>query len=240
MISAKKKGIKKQVIGSLPESDGNESLKHLPKYICYKAALLREKLVLWRILVGLSFLFASYFVTSRLEIAGLQKKLRTKEYILAPGVQSFTTVAPQSVPDDYVSNAVNDFISSLGNVNSSNIREAYSGLRKFMSDSFRIRFETEARDWVKQVQDEDLAQILKITSKKIISDGQGSYQVTAFARADFYMAGQYLGHEDQVVEIRLRLVPPDNRKRWYLEIVDLKWSKLERFKTQSKFRSLKK
>ena len=240
MINAKQKGFQKMPIEATDETVGKDHLKYLPKFICYRAALLREKLVLWRVLVGVCALLGIQFVTSRIEISKLHEKLRTKEYILAPGVQNFTAIAPQSVPDDYVSSAVSDFISSLGNVNSNNIQDAYRGLKKFMSDDLRIRFEEEARYWVKQVQDEDLAQILKVTSKKIIADGQGSYQVTAFARADFYMDGQYLGHEDQVIEIQMQLVPPDNKRRWYLEIANLKWSKLDRFNTQSKFNSVKK
>ncbi|MBI2603754.1 MAG: hypothetical protein HYW48_11945 [Deltaproteobacteria bacterium] len=139
-----------------------------------------------------------------------------------------------------VSNAVTDFISSLGNINASNIVQEYDGLKQFMSDTFRIKFDAETREWIGQVRNEDLAQIFKIKSKEIISDQKGAYQVTAFARADFYMAGQYLGNEEQVVEMQLRLVPPDRKKRWYLEITSLTWSKLEKFQKRSDYQNLTK
>ncbi|MBI2603781.1 MAG: hypothetical protein HYW48_12080 [Deltaproteobacteria bacterium] len=88
----------------IPPPPSREELKFLPKYIAYKAALLREKLVLTYVIATLMVLFAVHFAVTRFEISNLYEQLRTKEYILAPGVQDFTTVSPQSVPDDYISN----------------------------------------------------------------------------------------------------------------------------------------
>ena len=68
-----------------------ESFKKLPKYIAYRAALLREKLILSYLIAIISGLFVIHFTISRIEIASLYKQLRLKEYILAPGVLDFTT-----------------------------------------------------------------------------------------------------------------------------------------------------
>ena len=69
-----------------------------------------------------------------------------------------------------------------------------------------------------------------IKSKEIVSNQQGQYGVTAFVKANFYADGQYLGNEDQVVEMTLKLVPPEQGKRWYLQITQINWSKLDKFK----------
>lgn len=232
MMSSKDKGFEPNTLKHPPDLDFKDFSK-LPKYISYKAALLREKLILSYVVTVMASVFLVYFAISRIEIARLYDQLRTKEYILAPGIRDFTPVNPQSLPDSYVHDAVSDFISSLGNINASNILEEYSGLKRFMSDGFKIQFDMETKEWVKQVQSDDLAQIISIKKKEIISDQKGSYRVTAYVRAGFYVATQSLGHEDQVIEMDLKLTPPDRAKRWYLQIESLTWSKLEAYKIKN-------
>ncbi len=232
MIGPEEKGFIPIKVNS-PEDSGGK-FRDLPKYICYRAALLREKLILSYMLGLVSAFFAAYFLISRVEIYNLQDRLREKEYILAPGVLDFTPASPQSVPDSYVHDAVSDFISTLGNVNASNITEQYQSLKRFMSDPFQIQFDADTFDWVHQVKAEDLAQILKINEKKITSNDKGVFHVVAFGRADYYVGGDYLGHEDQVIELNLTLVPPEANKRWYLQITGLSWNKLENFKAKKR------
>lgn len=231
MVGSKDKQINPVPLSDMKSQDLN-TFQYLPKYISYKAALLREKLVLSYIIGIQSLILISYFIVSRVEISHLYNELRVKEYILAPGVRDFTPVSPQSIPDPYVHDAVSDFISTLGNLNASTILENYSGLKRFMSEELRIKFDVDTRDWIKQVQTEDLAQIIHVKKKDIITNSDGAFKVTAFARADFYAAGQYLGHEDQVIEMELKLIPPDPGKRWFLEMTKMNWSKLETFKSK--------
>lgn len=231
MIGAKEKKIKKKE--STPaKKDRSDHFKFLPSYICYKASLLREKLILSYIISIISAFFIIHFVSSRVEISKLYEKLRTKEYILAPGVRDFTVATPQSVPDSYVNDAASDFLSTLGNINSSNIVEQYESLKRFMSPKLKIKFTSDSKDWIEQVKTEDLAQIFHIEKKEIATNNQGFYSITAFAKADFYMEGQSLGSEDQVIEMVMKLVPPERSKRWYLEIISLSWSKLGTFKNR--------
>lgn len=232
MIGPKNKKFNKLASDPPKKATTREAFSALPKYIAYRAALLREKLILTYLVGIVSILFAAYFVISRIEIASLYKQLRVKEYILAPGVLDFTVATPQSVPDSYVRDAVNDFLATLGNINATNIKEQYESLKRFMSPELKIQFEADAREWIQQAKAEDLAQIFRINKKTIVANSEGYYAVTAFARADFYSNGQYLGHEDQVVELTLKLVPPDRSKRWYLQITSLSWSKLDEFNTR--------
>lgn len=235
MIGPKEKNIKKQSNSPAKNNNSKMEFRNLPKYICYRAALLREKLILTYLIAILSALLIAQFTISRMEIASLYKQLRVKEYILAPGVLDFTTATPQSVPDSYINDAVNDFLSTLGNINSSIITEQYTSLKRFMSPELKIQFTADAREWIHQIKQEDLAQIFRIKSKKIVSNSDGYYSITAFVRADFYASGQSLGFEDQVIEMTIKLVPPDREKRWYLQITSLSWSKLENFNSRKTF-----
>ena len=224
---------KKQIKRPKKISDYGIDLKGLPKFICYKAALLREKMALKTLIAILSMLFCIHYAVTRLEIASLHKALREKEYILAPGVLDFTTVSPQAVPESYINDAVSDFLSDLGNVSASNIDEQYNSLKRFMSDELKITFDMEMSDWVEQIKREGIAQILSVTDKEITTDDNGNYRVIASVSVSYYAAKHYLGDEKQVIEMTLKLIPPQKSKRWYLQITSLTWSKADTFKIKN-------
>lgn len=234
MIGPKEKGIKGEQVESPPiGSYEGVDLKNLPKFICYKAALLKEKMTLKSVLAILAVLFSTHYCSTRMEVSGLHQKLREKEYILAPGVLDFTTASPQAVPDSYVNDAVTDFLSDLGNVSANNIDEQFNTLKRFMSDKLKVTFEMETSDWIEQVKTEGISQILTVINKEIKTDNDGNYQVTATARAEFYANQQYLGHEDQVIEMTMKLTPPQKSHRWYLQLTSLSWTKADTFQTKN-------
>ena len=158
-------------------------------------------------------MFGLYLVSSRVEIYALQKRLREKEYILAPGVIDFTPASHLSVTDGYVADAASDFISDLGNVTNTSIDEQYARLTRFMSKDLKVKFEMENTEWIEQVKIEGISQVTGIKEKQIKTDGTGRYNVTALVRADFYGNHHYLGFEDRAVEMTLSLVPPREGKR---------------------------
>lgn len=205
----------------------NVDLSVLPKYICYRAAMLREKQTLQIVLAAIVAAFSLLYLTSRLEVSRLQDRLRMKEYILAPGVVDFTSASPQSIPDGYISDAVSDFIANLGNVNPSTINEQYGTLMRFMSDKLRVEFELDTADWVEQVKTENISQLFTILDRQIKADANGWYKATIIAKADFYADRSYLGHENHAVEMTLKLMPPESGKRWYLQIESLTWNREE-------------
>ena len=232
IIGPKEKGIGKTLAQPQEGRFEGVELRFLPRFISYKAALLKEKMALKTLLVFFLVFFGFHYMAMRLEIASLHKKLREKEYILAPGVLDFTVVSPQNVPDSYVDDAVSDFLSDLGNISATNVDEQYGRLKRFMSDSFRITFERESAPWVEQIKEEGISQILTVTKREIETDDGGKYHITAMARADFYANQEYLGHEDQIIELSLQLTPPREGKRWYLEITSLYWTTAETFQTK--------
>ena len=222
MLGAMEKGIEAARLSTPPKGscDGVD-LRTLPKFISYRAALLREKLTL-QMLLGLSAAaFFGYFVVTRLEISNLHESLRTKEYILAPGVIDLTAVSPQSVPDSYVENAVTDFLGQLGNINAANIDEQYAALTAFMSPSLKVRFEAEASDWKGRVKAEGLTEAMTVLNRRIEADPGGRYRVTADVRTDSYIRSEYVGARDESVTMVLELVPPRDGRRWFLQIKSL-------------------
>jgi hypothetical protein len=206
------------MIGSMEKG---VDLSVMPKYICFKAALLKEKVLLKNIILLLIGVFSVYFLISRNEISGLYTKLREKEFILAPGVIDFTPASPQSVTDGYVDNAVMSFIRTLGNTNPVNIDEQYADIAKYMSHDLKVRFEMETSDWVETVKLENISEVLKVTDKEIISDEKGNYKVVAIVVRERYANNEYLGRTDEVVEMLIKLVPPKQGKRWFLQINSL-------------------
>lgn len=234
MLTAMDKGIEAAQMATPPVGVyKGVDLKILPKYVAFKAAMIKQRMTLQYILAIHLGAFALHFVLARVEIHSLETKLREKEYILAPGVMDFTTASPQSVSDTYVVNAGLSFLGMLGNVNASNIDEQYKRLSTFMSPELRIQFEEEAREWREMVKTENISEILRITDREVVATEEGFYKLTAIAQRERYSNSESLGHVDEVIEMTMKLVPPVKGKEWYLEITSLKRGRAEGFKPNS-------
>lgn len=235
MIGAMEKGIEAAQVAVPPVGTyEGVDLKTLPKYICFRAALLHNKLTLQYITLALSGLLLAQFAISRTEIYSLYGKLRTKEYILAPGVLDFTPASAQAVPDSYVADATTEYLNQLGNINARNVEEQYRILSDSMSPQLKVKFLADADGFKAQVKGENISELLTITEKQIRSSGSGSYQVTAFARRERYINNEYIGHIDEAIEMTLKLAPPKAGKRWFLEIQSLQRQNAETFRSKKK------
>ena len=109
MIGIKQKGIAgvKVMTPNLKDID----FEKLPRYISYKAALLKQKIALEYFLIAVVVILGSAYISERSNNASLVAKLREKEYIVLP---DFITVSPQSVSEEVINLAISDFISHLG------------------------------------------------------------------------------------------------------------------------------
>ena len=208
-------------------------LRVLPKFLCYKAALLRERTTLQALLWLLAGAFVIFFVHDRWEISRLMDRLRTKEYILAPGVQDFTPVSPQSVPDSHVENAATAFLGALGNINASNIDEQYKFLTDSMSPELKMRFQIEAEPWIAKVKHDNITETLKPIDRHIENNHDGYYKVVLFARKESFADLERLGETNVVIEMILKLMPPVAGKQWYLEIESLESHGADAFRAKS-------
>ncbi|MBS1983562.1 MAG: hypothetical protein JST16_05260 [Bdellovibrionales bacterium] len=197
---------------------GGVDLRVLPRYVCFRAAELRARATERQVIAVLVLLLLGSFAVSRIEVSGLQAKLRAKEYILAPGVQDFTPAAAQTVPDQYVKDAVYEYLSELGNVTSGNIEDQYRLLASSMSPALRVKFLTEADDFKARVKSQGVSEMLSVGNLEIRATDNGFYRAVALVRRDTYINNEYAGQAQEVVEMDLELVPPRAGRRWFLQI----------------------
>jgi hypothetical protein len=222
MIGAAEKGIEAARMSVPPEGAySGVDLTVLPKYICFRAAQLRARATERQIIAGLLLLLVGYFAVSRFEVIRLQSRLRAKEYILAPGVQDFTPAAAQTVPDQYVKDAVTEYLSELGNVTSGNIEDQYRLLSSSMSPALRVKFLAEAEDFKTRVRAQGVSEMISVVNLEIRSTDNGFYRAVALTRRDTYINNEYAGQAQEVVEMALELVPPRAGRRWFLQINSL-------------------
>lgn len=222
MVGAMEKGIEAARLQAPPQGvyEGVD-LRVLPKYICFKAALLRERMTLQFMVAVVLVAFGAHFVLSRYEISGLYNELREKEYILAPGVQDFIPAAPQTVPERHVIAAASEYLGQFGNINSVNIDDQYERLSESMTPQLRAQFLAEGETWKAKVKTDNLTEVMAVIDKTIESDEKGNYRVVANVRTDSFVNNEHIGYRDEVVEMTMSLVPPEAGKRWYLQITSL-------------------
>ena len=236
MIGAMEKGMAAAQVVTPPKgSYEGVDLRILPKYISFRASLVRNQLTQQYIILILASLLVVHFLATRAEIYSLYGKLRAKEYILAPGVQDFTPASAQSVPDSYVADAVMEYLGQLGNVTSGNINDQYKLLSSSMSPQLQVKFMSEAADFEAKVKAENISELLTITEKEIRTTGEGFYQITALARRDTYVNNEYIGHAEEAIEMVLQLVPPKSGRRWFLQINSLTRQNAETFKSKRRY-----
>ena len=236
MIGAMEKGIQAAQVVTPPKgSYEGVDLSVLPKYISFRAALIKNQLTQQYIILVLAALLLVHFIATRVEIYSLYGKLRAKEYILAPGVQDFTPASAQSVPDSYVADAVTEYLGQLGNITAESIDEQYKLLSNSMSPQLQVKFMSEATDFKAKVKSENISELLTVNSKEIKTTGDGYYSLTALARRDTYVNNEYIGHVEEVVEMVLQLVPPKSGRRWFLQINSLTRQNADTFKVKRGF-----
>ena len=228
MLGPIEKGFKKAKLEQPPDTQyEGVDLSILPKYICYKAALIKEKSNLQFILFFTSMLFLFVFFKMGIDISSLHNRLRLKEYILAPGVVDFTTVSPQSVTDEYVENVVEDYALDFGNINANNVTKRFDILSSFMSRKQKLKFDIDSKDWIEQVKEENISQLFTIIEKEIQTDEIGNFKCKVMGRVDLYSDDSFLGNENLLIQMTLKLAPPRDGQRWKLEIQNFGWEQLK-------------
>jgi len=232
MIDAINKGIEKAKV-EVPAVGKYEGvdLSKLPSFICYKSVLLKEKLLWQNVSVILLCVLSLLYVVNRNQINKLTKQYREKEYIVLP---DHIPVSPHTISDSYVKDAVDTFLSLLGNINSKDIEKQYEKLSSNMSLDLKRRFEEQTYEWKEYVTAENITEILKCGKQEIYSNDKGQYEVTALCKKETYVNHEYIGAVDEVVEMKLAAVAPNKKKRWVVNITDLKRTTKKAFKVKTK------
>ena len=101
-----------------------------------------------------------------------------------------------------------------------------------MTAQLRAQFLSEAQDWKIKVKADNLSEVMTIVDKTIESDGKGNFRCVATVRTDSYVNNEHIGYRDEVVDMMLELVPPEDGKRWYLQITSLSRSNRNAFQVK--------
>ena len=211
-------------------------LRTLPKYICFKAALLKSQITLQYVTGLLVVLLIAQIWISRRENTHLNELLRRKEYILAPGVMDFTPASVDTVPESYIQAAVSEFIAQLGNFTADTIEEQYRGLSDSMSPDLKVKFLKESSELIDKVKDENISELIGISQKTIKVDAAtAKYLAVIEVRRDTYINHEYIGEKNEIIEMELKLIPPKNGKRWFLQIEKLTRQSAETYQAKKKF-----
>ncbi len=232
IISPLRKGVVKTNI----KTKGNEDLlkvdlSKLPKYISYKTCLIREKLLWQNVSLVLFVLSCTIFMIDYNQINDLQKRLREKEYIVLP---DYIPVSPHTISDQYISYAVDEFISQLGNVHFSTISKQYSKLSENMDLPLRRRFEEEVYEWIKYVEKEKITEVVTCDDKEIYTKNDGIYRVTAICKKETYVNHDFIGEVEEVIELKIGAIPPKKKNRWVVQIKELTRGKKKTFNSRKK------
>lgn len=220
MIKAIDKGVEVAELTRPPAGVyGDVDLRVIPKYVSYKAAILREKLGMQFLLGLCTFLWFATFLVQGNRIDYWQTKYREKEFILVPSnIVGHTPAVPQDVPKSYVSNAATYFVELLGNTTPSDIEEHYERFAGYMSAELRGKFLSETARWRQTSKAEGIYEQIEVTQKEHLADGQGGYQVTMALRRDRRVGGEFMGSTQEIIKMKLQLVPPQQEKEWIFEI----------------------
>ena len=198
---------------------GDLDLRVIPKYVSYRAALLREKAGM-QFLLGLAgLLWLSTFLIQSNRIDYWQTKYREKEFILVPSnIVGHTPAVPQDVPKSYVGNAATYFVELLGNTTPSDIEEHYDRFSSYMSSELRGKFLSETARWRATAKAEGIYEQVEVTQKSWESDGKGGFEVTFAIRRDRRVSGEFMGSTPEIIKMKLQLVPPSQEREWIFEI----------------------
>ena len=82
-----------------------------------------------------------------------------------------------------------------------------------------------------QARAENISEMLTVLDKRIEADPDGKYRAVIRTRTDSFVGTESIGYRNEVVEMGLRLVPPDVGRRWFLEITSLSRGSAEAFET---------
>lgn len=223
MIGIKQKGI--EGVKVMTPDLKNINFEKLPRYISYKSALLKQKIALEYFLIAVVIILGSAYLSERSNNASLVAKLREKEYIVLP---DFITVSPQSVSEEVINLAISDFISHLGNVNALDIEDNFIHIKKMMTPELRKEFDLQSAEVIEKFKTENITEKLSCPKKELLS-ANGVYQVTAFCKKETYANYEFIGSQEEVIQIKLKLIPPNKVKRWVLEATDLSRSTMQAY-----------
>lgn len=198
------------------------SEKFIPKALSKESGLLFKLDSLKLLLILICGLWGVQYTVDKFHDLELIEKYRQKEFILAPSqITGFTPARPQNVPDSYIEDSSNYYLSLLGNINSLNIESNYLKLSQSMSQELSVRFLAQTKSWVDTVKREKISEVLKVLRKVHLFAEGGYFKIQAKVQRDRYRGQIYMGFIKEDIEMTLKLIPPKEEAQWHLQITKL-------------------
>ena len=82
-------------------------------------------------------------------------------------------------------------------------------------------------DLKKSLKDKDILNNDSPVEKEIQTDEIGNFKCKVMGRVDLYSDDSFLGNENLLIQMTLKLAPPRDGQRWKLEIQNFGWEQLK-------------
>ena len=113
------------------------------------------------------------------------------------------------------------------------VERKYFEAALMMAPNLKKKFELETEELIPWIKDEKISEILTCSKKEVFfKDGQ--YLMKANCTKERYAQSEYLGKIHEVIEIKMRPIPPNAQKKWILEITDLQRTTKKCFRAKQK------
>ncbi len=101
-----------------------------------------------------------------------------------------------------------------------------------MAHATRVKFIRLEKYWVDKVKENDISQDFRTRAIKFISKANGLYHIEVYGKKDTFIKHNHVNTQDEVIEIKLKLISPGVGKWWFFEILHLSRNKEEIYKLQ--------
>ena len=188
------------------------------KYISEKIMKDREILYLVYTVFILTVVLIATFVLWRLDVKDLTAKIEKKSYILVEGNSHFQEVRPNSVSDQYIKDAITDYVDTVSSVNYKNVDLRHSYIQRYMNPKYQIQYDLQNRDRINKIKERKITELHTVKSHTLKTDDEITYKYVARIMVDIWVDSIKTGTREEVVEMELVLTRPVQYKRWFLEI----------------------
>lgn len=224
MLASIEKGVKKAELTKPPVGVyGDVDLRVLPEFVSFKASTIREKLNLHYIVGLCVFAWVGTFLIQNNRIDYWQTKYREKEFILVPSkIVGHTPAVPQTVPKEYVEDAIKYFIQMQGTTTPSGIRNQLESFSTYMEKGLSSRYLAQVDEWITLSEKKGIYEQVEITKIDFDYNKSGVFHSTILLRRDRRENSEFLGTAMEKVEMTINVQQPKPGQAWAFQISEFK------------------
>ena len=185
------------------------------------------------LLVAGAVIASAVIISDRVAITNLERKLREKEYILAPGVTDFAKVTPGIISKDYVREFAESIAATLGSFSAKEVERRYQELEKYLSSDFRLTFREKTKKDLGLFASTDVAETFSANSSEI-EEAPNGFRAAVFGTQTRYVSGLKVYEGAHVIVFLMVGLAPSASTPWALQITDISRLSEEEFRKQQR------